>query len=65
MSPVQQSRVISGIILAVLIWGLYHAVGAYRLNHNPYRALVVVLCVGVYLAFWGLLLRRRHSRQRP
>jgi hypothetical protein len=60
--PSHQSRLIWLLIVAVLAWGIYHAVGAYRLNHNPYRALVVMLCVGGYLGFWILLLRRRQSR---
>jgi hypothetical protein len=62
MSPAQQRRVLWLIFAAVLIWGLYHAVGAYRFNHNPYRPLVVVACVGGYLAIWALLLWRRRSR---
>ncbi len=60
--PSHQSRLIWLLILAVLAWGIYHAIGAYLLNHNPYRALVVMVCVGGYLAFWMLLLRRRASR---
>jgi drug/metabolite transporter (DMT)-like permease len=60
--PLHQSRLIWLLILAVLVWGIYHAVGAYLLNHNPYRALMVMLCVVGYLAFWMFLLRRRQSR---
>lgn len=57
-----QSRLIWLLIVGVLAWGIYHAVGAYRLNHNPYRALVVLACVGGYLGFWILLMWRRQSR---
>jgi hypothetical protein len=61
----QQSRLIWLLIVAVLAWGIYHAVGAYvmyRPNNNPYRAVVVLVCVLAYLGFWLLLLKRRQSR---
>jgi hypothetical protein len=60
----QQSRLIWILIVAVLAWGIYHAIGAYRFNHNPYRAVVVLGCVVAYLGFWMLLLKRRQSRLR-
>jgi hypothetical protein len=51
------------IILGVVAWGIFHAIGAYRLNDNPWRAVVVMACVGGFLGLWGLLLRQR-ARQR-
>jgi len=53
------------ITLAVAAWGLFHAVGAYLLNHNPWRAVVVLGAVGLFLAFWWVLLTRApQSRNR-
>jgi uncharacterized membrane protein HdeD (DUF308 family) len=40
-------------------WGVFHAIGAYRLNHNPWRAVMVLGCVAMYLGAWWLLLKRR------
>lgn len=62
MSPAQQTRLLLAIFAAVALWGLYHAVGAYRLNHNLYRPLVVIACVGGYLLIWAVLLKRRQAR---
>lgn len=52
-----------GIALAVAAWGVYHAIGAYRYNHNPWRAVMVLACVGGFLGFWGLLLRSARFRE--
>jgi hypothetical protein len=50
------------IMVAVVAWGIFHAVGAYRFNHNPMRAVMVLGCVAVYLGFWGLMLAARRAR---
>ena len=52
-------------MLGIVIWGLFHAVGAWRLNHDPRRMLVVLGCVAAFLGFWLVMLaswRRRHAR---
>ena len=54
-------RILGGIVVALIVWAVYHAVGAYRLNHNPWRAVIVLACMGGFLGFWWLML---HSRQR-
>jgi len=51
------------IMMAVLGWGIFHAIGAYRYNHNPLRAVMVLACVAVYLGFWGAMLAFRRARQ--
>jgi protein-S-isoprenylcysteine O-methyltransferase Ste14 len=56
--------VISLIVLSVLAWGVFHAVGAYTLNHNPWRAVMVVGCVAAFLGFWGAMLASRRARLR-
>ena len=58
-------RIIRWIMLGIVIWGLFHAVGAWRLNHDPRRMLVVLGCVAAFLGFWLVMLaswRRRHAR---
>lgn len=53
---------ITAIMVAVLTWGIYHAIGAYRYNHNPMRAVMVLGCVAAYLGIWCLLLAARRAR---
>ena len=59
-NPVRWAIVL--IVLAVAAWGVFHAVGAYQLNHNPWRAVMVVGCVAAYLGFWGAMLAARRAR---
>lgn len=49
------------IMLAVLVWGIFHAIGAYTFNWNIYRPLMVLGCSLGFLGFWALML---HSRKR-
>lgn len=55
-------RLIVLIILGVLAWGVFHAVGAYRLNHDVRRPLVVLGCTLAFLGFWLVMLRSRNRR---
>ncbi len=58
--------VIGLIMVSVLGWGIFHAVGAYLFNYHIGRPLMVLGCVAAFLAFWGLMLwsrRRRLARQ--
>jgi len=60
-------QVIRWVALGVLGWGIFHAIGAWRLNGNPLRAVVVLACVAAFLGFWMTMLavrRRRLSRGR-
>lgn len=64
MASVQRKTqmIIAGIMLAVLAWGVFHAVGAYRLNDNPWRAVMVLGCSLAFLGIWSLALVRRRRR---
>jgi hypothetical protein len=53
------SRIIIAIAAALAVWAAYHAVGAYRFNHNPWRAVMVLASMGIFLGTWWLLLRSR------
>lgn len=46
----------------VVAWGGVHAIGAWRLNHDPRRALVVLGCVAAFLGFWLVMLAARRRR---
>lgn len=59
------------IVVGLLCWGAFHAVGAYRLNHNPARAVVVLACsllfLGSFIAVFRisrLRLERREAERR-
>lgn len=53
------------ITLGVVLWGLFHAFGAYTLNHNPWRAVVVLGCVAIFLGSWWTLLASAARRPPP
>ena len=51
-------------MLGVLGWGCVQALGAWTLNHDWRRPLVVMACVAGFLGFWLVLLRSRGGRIR-
>jgi len=57
-----QNRLVALIMVAVLAWGVFQAVGAYLFNHNPWRPLMVMACVLGFLGFWALMLASRRAR---
>ena len=68
-SPPGAERIIAWIMVGIVVWGLFHAVGAWTLNHDVRRPLVVLACVAAFLGFWLVMLaaRRRganNSRRR-
>lgn len=65
-SPNSARNVILIIVVCVLAWGLYLAIGAYMNfapnRNNPWRFVMVMGCVTAFLAFWGLMLANRRRR---
>jgi hypothetical protein len=61
-----QNRVALLLIMgSVLAWGTFHAAGAYfnfEPNSNPWRAVMVLVCVVGFLGFWLLMLSARAAR---
>jgi hypothetical protein len=55
-------RIIRWVVLGVLAWGIFHALGAWRFNNNPLRAVVVLACVLGFLGFWLTMLAVRQRR---
>ncbi len=50
------------LMLGLLGWGIVHAVGAFRFNHDLRRGLVVLGCMAAFLGFWLWMLRQRSRR---
>ena len=63
-SPPGAEKIIRWIMVGVLAWGVFHAVGAWRLNQDPRRMLVVLGCVAAFLGFWAVMLSARTRRLR-
>jgi RsiW-degrading membrane proteinase PrsW (M82 family) len=55
-------RIIRWVVLGVLAWGIFHALGAWRFNNNPLRAVVVLACVAAFIGFWLTMLAVRQRR---
>jgi hypothetical protein len=65
-TPPGAERIIRLIISGLIVWGIAQAIGAYTLNYNPLRPLIVLACVAAFLGFWLTLLavwRKRHGQQ--
>lgn len=62
--------VVAGLMLALLAWGIYLAIGAYQAGltqHTAkpiYRGLIVFGFTALFLAFWGVMLLVRRARQK-
>jgi protein-S-isoprenylcysteine O-methyltransferase Ste14 len=54
--------VLSAIMAGLVVWGVFHAVGAFRYNYNPWRGVIVLGCVAVFLGWWLILLNVRSRR---
>ena len=48
---------------ALWVWGIFLAVGSYWLNHNIFRPLIVIACVGLFQGFWSVMLMTRRDRK--
>ncbi len=64
LSPPGAERLLRWIMVAIVAWGVFHAIGAWMLNHDARRPLVVLACVGAFLGFWLLMLSTRSGRVR-
>jgi small-conductance mechanosensitive channel len=53
---------LAAIMAALLLWGVYLARGAFLHRHNLWQGALVLICVLVYLCFWGGMLVSRRGR---
>ena len=63
--PPLSPRLLFALIMGgMVLWGAYVALGAYLYNYNPWRGVIVMGCVGLFLGFWLLLLwnQSRHKK---
>jgi hypothetical protein len=60
-------RLVLGLFVALALWGMYLAVGAYLYKHDVRRPLIVLGCMMAFLGIWLLLLvgRNRRGRRPP
>jgi hypothetical protein len=55
-------KILRGIMLALVAWGVIQALGSWLFNHDPRRPLLVLACVGGFLGFWLAMLSARRRR---
>ena len=60
--PPGAERILRWIMAGILAWGLVHALGAWTLNHDARRPVVVLVCVAAFLGFWIAVLANRRRR---
>lgn len=61
-SPPGAEKILAWIMAAIVAWGLFHALGAWMLNHDARRPVVVIACVAAFLGFWSAMLAARRRR---
>jgi hypothetical protein len=54
--PPGAERLLRWIMIGIVVWGAFHAFGAWTLNHDARRPLVVLSCVAAFLGFWLAML---------
>lgn len=50
-------------MVGIVVWGLFHAFGAWTFNHDARRPLVVLGCVAAFLGFWLAMLATLRRRR--
>ncbi|MEI8227327.1 MAG: hypothetical protein WCH77_03570 [Planctomycetota bacterium] len=60
--PPGAERLLRWIMGGIVVWGLFHAFGAWTLNHDARRPLIVLACVAAFLGFWLVMLATLRRR---
>lgn len=55
--PMSPRTLLALIMGGLIVWGIYLAVGVFWYSLNPGGAIAVLVCVGMFLGVWLLLLR--------
>lgn len=63
-NPPGSKILIRWIIGGLTVWGIAQAIGAYSLNHDLRRPLIVLGCMAAFLGFWLVLLATWQKRHR-
>jgi hypothetical protein len=61
-TPPGAERILRWIMAGIIAWGAFHAFGAWQLNHDVRRPLMVLGCVAAFLGFWVVMLAARRRR---
>jgi hypothetical protein len=64
-APVSPRTILAMIMGGLVVWAVYMAIGAYWYNLNPWRAVVVLVCMGMFLGVWLLLLWTQSRDKKP
>jgi hypothetical protein len=62
--PVSQRTLFALIIGGLVVWALYVAIGAFLYDFDPWRAIIVLFCMGTFVGIWLLLLWSRGHNNR-
>ena len=54
--PLSPRQILALIMGGLVLWGVYIAIGAYLYNQNPWRGVIVLVCMGSFVGLWLLLL---------
>jgi uncharacterized protein (DUF2062 family) len=63
--PLPPRTILAMIFGGLLLWGVYVAAGVLWYGLNPLGAVVVLVCVAMFLGFWLLLLRTQKRDKQP
>ena len=55
-------KILRWIMLALVVWAVIQAIGAWLFNYDPLRGLIVLGCMGGFLGFWWAALAARKRR---
>ena len=61
----QTPQLFAVIMGGMVLWGAYVAIGAYLYNYDPWRGVIVMASVGLFLGFWLLLLWNQSRNKKP
>jgi len=54
--PMSPRKMLALVMGGLLLWGIYVAAGAFWYGRSPWEAVIIMVCVGMFLGFWLLLL---------
>ncbi len=63
--PLSHRTILALIMAGVILWGIYVAVGAYRYNLNPWRPVIVLACIALFVGTWLALLWNQNRTRQP
>lgn len=72
-SPMSNRRMLAGLVLALVAWGIFLAIGAtgyfadaFNVKTSYQKSLIVLLCMAAFLGLWGSVTwLRRHRPTEP